>query len=158
MSDKLIWVDEEFADKYNAIESDTEKIKVFEVYLKTVSDASKKEFKANLESLKEDVAIYTGLMLHVKQAFGKAKNEQLLASYKLWEKFEKDIPKVKQKVDKIINAIDPITKKTKELEEKIKNIQTWNIEKFIECIEKISGLYGKDKKMFEFLVNNFKEK
>lgn len=158
MSEELIWVKKEFAERYKKIESDEERIKVFEDYLKTIEKESQREYKANLENLEEDVAIYTGLMLKVKQAFEKAKDEQLKASYELWENFEKEIPKIKEKINKMIQVVNPVLEKTNELRDMLQKINTWDIEKFVNCVLEISNLYGKNKEMFKFLINNFKEK
>ena len=40
----------------------------------------------------------------------------------------------------------------------LSKIQTYNIEKLVTAIKGASELYGQDKKMFEFLIKNFKEK
>lgn len=152
---EFIWVSKEFADQYKQIESIEEKHKVFEEYLKTVTESSRKEFKANLENLDEDVAIYTGLMLKVKQAFEKAKNEQLSASYALWEKFDTELPSTKQKVDKLIEVLKPLSEKLNELNKTLKSIETYDIDRLIGVVEKLSSLYGTNKEMVEFLIKNF---
>lgn len=161
-NEELIWVEKEFAEKYKVLKSDKskreERIKVFNEYMQTIKNASAREFKANFENLEEDVAIYTGLMLKVKQAFEKAKNEQLDASYKLWTKFEDEIPNINEKIAQITNTLEPLIEKTNKLNEQFSKIQTWNIEKLVESMEKIANLYGTEKEMFKFLVNNFKLK
>ena len=159
---ELIWVEKEFAEKFKILEKDASKneqrIEALDEYMKTVSDKSKREFKSNLESLDEDVAIYTGLMLRVKQAFEKAKDEQLSASYALWEKFDAELPKVDEKIDTLIKTIQPLEEKINNLNDMLSKIQTYNIEKLVTAIKGASDLYGQDKKMFEFLIKNFKEK
>jgi len=157
---ELIWVEKEFAGKYKEIESDESKkelrIKMFEQYLEKISETSKKEFKANFESLEEDVAIYNGLMLKIKQSFEKAKNEQLQASYALWEKFDKEIPSIREKTQSIIGELEPLEKKLTTIESLLSKIRTYDMEKFIEVMGRLSGMYGKQKKMVDFLVKNFK--
>ena len=53
---------------------------------------------AIVEAMEEDAAIFSGLMLKVKQSFGKAKDEALSASYDLWEKYDQERPSVEKKV------------------------------------------------------------
>jgi len=147
----------EFADKYNSIISDAEKIKAFDDYMETVKKETKDSFKANLESLEEDVLVYRGLMLNAKQSFEKAKNEQLNASYEMWEKFEKEIPSVKKKTQAIIDTLAPLKKELKEIEELLNGISTHRIDEFIKSINVLAGSYGKNKEMIDFLIKNFKE-
>ena len=160
MEKELIWVEKEFAEKYKVLESDAnknaERIKAFEEYMLKVETQSKQEFKANFDSLEEDVAIYTGLMLKVKQAFEKAKSEQLEASYTIWTKFEEELPNTKDKVNRIVETIKPLEQKLESINQLLGKIKTYDLDKVISAIEKLSGLYGDQKKMVEFLVKNFK--
>lgn len=159
---ELIWVDEEFAEKHKLLEDDKtkkeEQIRIFNEYLEGIQEASRAEFKANFESLDEDVAIYKGLMLNVKQAFGKAKTEQLQASYALWEEFNKDLPDIQEKTAKIVETLTPLADKLTQINDLLGKIQTWNFKAVIEIIEKISCLYGNNKDMVEFLVNHYMPK
>lgn len=156
---ELIWVDKKFAEEYNVLKSEKDQrdrqVEVFKEYMQSISEASKKEYRANFEDLEESLAIYNGLMLQVKQSFEKAKNEQLDASYKLWEKFEHDLPKTEKKVDNIIAVLNPLTVKLKELNDLIAQIRTWDIDQLAKSIEHLATLYGKNKTMVEFLVGNF---
>jgi len=157
---ELIWVDEDFAKKYKELKSDAgqrkEQIEALNGYIQTVTKESKEEFRSNLDCLDEDVAIYKGLMINVKQAFEKAKNEQLSASYELWERFDKEIPFVENKINSLIKSLDPLVKQLEKVNSLMGKIQTWNIDTVFESIRKISELYGKNKEMVQFLMENFK--
>lgn len=152
---ELIWVDKKFAVEYNKLKSDEEKEKVFEEYLSQLSLETQKEFKVNLESIEEDVAIYTGLMLKAKQAFEKAKNEQLTASYELWEGFEKELPSTKEKVNKIVNILKPLTAELKQINDLLREIDIHNIEGLSKTITDFVNLYGENREVFDFLIKNF---
>lgn len=152
---QLVWVKKDQAERFNKLESDEKRYEAFEEYIKSVSAESFFEFKTNFENLEEDVAIYTGLMLKVKQTFGKAKHEQLIASYELWEKFEEELPNVRKKVDKVLEILEPLVEKLNKLNNTLKSIQTYDVEKLIETVERLTNLYGTNKSMIEFLVNNF---
>jgi archaellum component FlaC len=153
---ELVWVKKSQADRFKNIESDEKRYEAFEEYLKTVSEESRREFKTNFENLEEDVAIYNGLMLKVKQSFERAKHEQLTASYVLWENFEKEIPSVNKKVDQVLAVLSPLSEKLNKLNGILKAIEIYDVNRLIEAIEKLTNLYGTNKDMVEFLVNNFK--
>lgn len=157
---ELIWVDEEFAERFKEYESKENKLelqkKALDDYLLTVTDASKREFRASFNCLEEDVAIYKGLMISVKQAFEKAKDEQLKASYDLWEKFEDDLPSIKDKTEGIIKVLTPLHNKLTEMDALMQKVDTFNIDKLAESIRNISDMYGANKEMVQFLLKNFK--
>lgn len=159
---ELIWVEKEFAERYKILESEKgkndERCKVLDEYILKISESSRKDFKANLETLEEDVAIYTGLMLKVKQAFGKAKDEALNASYALWEEFDKEKPKVSKKIADFCDMLDPLEKKLNSINEALGKIRTFNIDRLVESMEKLTGLYGESREMFDFVVNHFGKK
>jgi len=158
--EELIWVDAEFAEKYNALKSDKskreEQLKALDDYILSVRDQSRKEFKANLDSLEEDVAIYKGLMVSVKQAFESAKNEQLRSSYAVWENFDAELPSIEDKTNKIVETLQPLVQQLIRVNELLDKIQTYGFDKVIETIEKITCLYGENKNMVEFLINSYK--
>lgn len=157
---ELIWVEKEFAERYNEMEKESskneERLKALDDYIKTVSDESRSDFKANLGVLEEDVAVYKGLMLQVKQAFGKAKDEAIKASYALWEQYDKELPSVKKKVADIVESLEPLKKTTKEINDSLEKINCCQVDKVIEAIRTLNDLYGESKEMVDFLVKNFK--
>lgn len=163
MSDnkELVWVEKEFAEKYKALEGKKEtremQIAVFEEYMNKVQNQARSDFKANLETLDEDAAIFSGLMLKVKQSFEKAKNEHLDASYALWEKFEKEIPDVRTKIQKITETVTPLKKELEDVNALLAKINTYDLDRVIEAISKLHNMYGTSREMVDFLVNNFKK-
>ena len=157
---ELIWVSKEFAEKFKKMTDENATIeqqnKALDDYLESICVQVKKDFKENLESLDEDAAIFTGLMLKVKQAFGKAKDEHLAASYELWEKFENEIPSVNKKIGVILDTLKPLKDELKEINDLIGKIKTYDIDEFTSSLDLLSSAYGKQKEMVEFLVKNFK--
>jgi len=156
---ELIWVSKEFSEKWKKLEAEeaTRETQnaVFDQYVKSVTDQVAKEFKVNLESLDEDAAIFTGLMLKVKQAFEKAKNEQLDASYALWEKFDAEIPLVSKKVASIVASLKPLKDELTEINALISKVNTHDIDRLNESVSTLAGTYGKHKEMIQFLIKNF---
>ncbi len=157
--DELIWVDKEFAEKWKALKTAQstreQQEAVFNEYMNKVSEKVREDFKTSLDSLEEDAAMFTGLMLKVKKAFEKAKDEHLTASYDLWEKFENEIPPTKEKIDKIVNLLTPLEKQLNTINELLRKINTNDLNRFIESLALLSNTYGKNKEMVEFLVKHF---
>jgi uncharacterized coiled-coil DUF342 family protein len=156
---ELIWVPKDVAVKYNKAESEKNKtdehIKVIDEFIEKLCESSRSEFKANLEAMEEDVAIYSGLMLKVKQSFTKAKDEALASSYEIWEKFDTERLSVSKKISGIISELQPLKNELNELNKLLGQISTYNIDKLRESISLLSNMYGQNKEMVEFLIKNF---
>jgi hypothetical protein len=163
--EEIIWVDKEFAEKWKKLCDEEvtrdQQEKVFNEYMESVSEAVRRDFKANLEAIEEDAAIFSGLMLKTRQVFEKVKNEQLSAAYNIWEGFENDIIATNKKVDSVLATLKPLTEKLQEVESLYKRINTFSMERFIGVISSLSSTYGepRSREMVEFLVKHFgKEK
>ena len=157
--EESIWVSKEFAERWKKVTTEVsnreQQEKVFDEYIKTVTDKVRDDFKCNLESLEEDAAMFTGLMLKVKQTFGKAKDEHLDASYELWEKFEAEIPSVNKKIDLLLKTLRPLKDELTEINKLVGQISTYDIDRLINSVDALSNSYGKNAEMVAFLVNNF---
>lgn len=146
---ELIWVEAEFAKKYNALESDEEKIRQFEVFLAGVSTASRQEHQANLEAMEEEIAIYRGAMLKAKQAWGAAKDEALAASYALWEQFDKERANVNKKITAIVSDLQPISNEVNKVSSVLSNLPVYQLEKVVDLLERMQRLDDRSRQMFE---------
>jgi len=159
---EIVWVDKEFAERLKKLESEEstreQQDRVFDEYLAKISDYVKRDFAASLEGLEEDAAIFTGLMLKVKQAFEKAKDEQLTASYALWEKFEEEKPSISKKIAGLAETLNPLIDQLTTVNSLLDKLNTYNIDRVVESVSLLNGLYGGGKDMMEFLITNFKAK
>jgi hypothetical protein len=157
--EELVWVDKEYAEKLKKLITEKatreQHVQVFDEYIAKVNGTIRRDFEANLESIEEDAAIFVGLMLKTRQAFEKAKSEQLLATEEIWEKFEKEIPSIRTKTQTIIDTLKPLEAELKTLNDLLGKISTYNIDKLITSISNLSNACGTNKQMIEFLVTNF---
>lgn len=137
MEDKeLVWLPKKLATEINEIQDDKKKDLLIIKYI----DESKREIQSNLESLDDDVIRYKGLMLKAKKAFEDAKNEQLKNSYELWESFDKELPKVSEKVRVLESKIAPLTSQVKELDESLNSLKSYQLKDFLDLVVKINDL------------------
>lgn len=159
---ELVWVDQEFAEKLKRLDTERatreQQEKVFDEYIRAVTASIQRDFRANLEGLEEDAAIFAGLCLKTRQAFEKAKNEHLEASTTLWEKFDTEIPSVKKKTEAVVAELKPILDMVKAIDDGIKKIDIMRFDRLLECLRAMASLYGQERAMLEFLVNNFNVK
>ncbi len=159
MEKDLIWVEKQFAEKYKELESEKAdrdiKNKVLEEYMESVLDASKRDFRANLDALEEDAAMFSGLMISVKKRFEDAKDEALNASYTMWENYEKEKDDIVKKINSIKNELIPLQENINDINESLSKINTYNLDKVADAVSKMEHMYNSNQKMFKFLVDNF---
>jgi hypothetical protein len=105
--------------------------------------------------LEEEAAMFTGLMIKVKQTFEKTKNEQMDASYALWEKFEAEIPSTNKKVASIIAVLVPLEKQLRTINDLLSKINTFDIDRFSNSLAGLAAHTGRSKEMLDFVVKNF---
>ena len=119
-------------------------------------DESKRDIKNSLECLEDDVLEYKALMTKAKVAFREAKEEQLQASYELWEKFEEDLPSVEEKITKLINKLKPVERQLSQINDLLNGLSFYSIENAMELIGKINQMTSETKNIFKFLLENYK--
>lgn len=158
---ELIWVDKEFAAKVKMLETEKatreQQLKVFDEYIEKVNGTIRRDFQSNIEAIEEDAAIFTGLMLKTRQAFEKAKNEQLVGTEEIWENIEKEIPSMREKTQKLIDTLKPLKDELNEINGLLGKISTYNIDKLGQSVALLGNLHSKNREMIEFLMLNFKE-
>lgn len=126
-----------------------------EKLIKQFFEHSKDDLRASLEDLQEGILRYKGMMVTAKQAFKEAKEEQLGASYKLWEKFEKELPDIEEKTRVLTDRLKPLENQLNRLNERINNINVHKLERSVELIEKLNNMAPETKNIFKFLLENY---
>lgn len=152
---ELIWVEKEFAAQYKTLTEDAQRDAMKE-YLQKCSEQVKRDYQSTLENMKDDAAMFRGLMIEVRKEFEKFANEHLEKSYELWENYNNDLPRLKDKVKVFVDALKPITNELRAINEEIHSIDLWQAEKLINTLNSIAELQGKSKDLFDFLVQNYK--
>lgn len=154
---EFVYLPKSMANKIKSAETDKTKLNIIDDYIRE----SKQEIKNNLESLESDVVQYKAMMLKAKEAFREAKEEQLNASYKLWEKFDKELAEVRTKVEKVKEEIMPIKKILEETKDLLNNINTYQVENLFKSIKEIGNEISYNStngKILKFIIDNYKEK
>lgn len=120
-------------------------------------EETKENMRIDIESMDEDIVQYRAYMIKARDAFKKAKDEELAAFYGLWEEYDKDLGKVRQYVTKAKEELKPFLEELQKVKSEINKIDTWGIEKLGDAISKLSSLHGQSKEMVEFLLKNYKK-
>ncbi len=138
---------------------DLEDNKLIEQAIDEYFEETKRDLKVNLEEIDDRVLEYRGLMVKAKNEFKKAKEEQIEASYILWEEFDKEMPSIRTKIEALKNEISPITKELKELSIELNKVKTWEIKDLLEIVKEVSKYldYNNDTgNILKFLFENYK--
>ena len=154
MKKELIYVNEDFARKYESIDEANEQVEALKEYMKSLKKDIRDEYKENLAVLKEDLIIYTGLNLQVRQSFEKAKNEAINASYKLWENYEKEKSDIEKKINKLNDSLLPLTEKLDSINSSLKKINTYQLKEILDIIKRFSRMNKQEQKVFELLLEH----
>jgi len=127
-------------------------------------EETKLDLKQQIESIDEDVLLYRSHMIKTRDAFKKAKNEELESGYQLWEDFEKELPKTKQFIKEAIDTIEPLKTEVNNLRTELDNINKIisyiNLDRmlwFLTVLKDCNTLINEDKELLSFIINNYKK-
>ena len=125
---------------------------------------TKLDLKQQIESIDDDVLLYRAHMIKTRDAFKKAKNEELEAGYQLWQEFEKELPKTKQFIKEAIDTIEPLKTEVNNLRTELDNINKIisyiNLDRmlgFLTVLKDCNTLINEDKELLSFIINNYKK-
>lgn len=151
---ELVWLPASLAKRIKDIQ-DT---KYLENEIVKYTEETKRNFKTEIECIDEDVLQYKAFMIKAKNAFKDAKDEHLNASYELWEKYETDLTKVRQYVNTVNLAIEPLKKELNDVKNLMQEIDKYGIKDLLELIKEVnSHYYGETANMLKFLFDNYKK-
>ncbi len=154
---KLVWLPNKLADKINSVADPTsqESLDLINKYI----DKTRKNYKDQLELLDEDVVMFRGLLVGVKKQYETALTEQLDSEYKLWEKIDSQRPKLKEKIQSLVDGLQPLSDKLSEIDNLLKSINTWEIKQLVEQVSFLSSaLNGETGEMIKFICSQYKPK
>ena len=128
-------------------------------FIQEYIDASKREIKASFDAFDDDILEYMASMQLLKSKFKSAADEAIKANYQVWEDMDKKRLSLRTQIAACVAELNPLQEEVERLNVQLNKVNTWDIQRFIEMIEKLKGhLYGEDRNIIEFLVNNYKKK
>lgn len=147
---ELVWLPKDLAKKVESLkDSDNFVLKYIE--------ESKRDIKANLDSLDDEIVQYKGLMAKARSSFKEAKEDALEANYALWESFDNERKSLKAKAEQMVESLKPLTEELKKINEQLNNIHVYRFKEVIDVIDAFSNLYGDKREILEFLLKNYKK-
>lgn len=125
---------------------------IFKKYFEEV----RSEFKTDLESLDDETTRFKASLIKARCDFKQVKDEELQTFYNIWENFDIEIQKLRDKVAEVKEIMNPVKKEIEEINKVLTEIDIWRMNGVVDVVEKFRNLYGTEKKIMEFLINNYK--
>ena len=134
-------------------------------------DAVTRELAKHLKDTKESLADhalgmdeailrYRADMLNFRDSFKKAKDEELDATYSLWEKYEEDVKSLRAKVNESVLALKPLTEALAKVSEGLyklsKNDASVSFNSIMTMVERYEALPEASKKVFGKFLDTYK--
>lgn len=116
----------------------------------------------NIQALDMEEAIlrYRADMLNFRDSFKKAKDEELNATYSLWEKYEEDIKSLKTKVNESVLALKPLSETLNQVANRLAQVKRNDaVESFnsiMTMVEKYEALPKASKEVFGKFLDTYK--
>ena len=151
---EIVWLPEELAKKVKDLEDKDLRYDLVSKYV----DEAKLDMKYAVEGIDEDVVVFKASMIRIRTEFKKVVAEQVADMEKLWETHDKKSSDIKNKVETLVAKLKPVTEELNAINALFSKIGTYNLEKVVETLQKVSNLYGKEKDMIQFVIEHFGEK
>jgi len=145
---ELIWVPKAMKETIEKMDSDQEKLKLVDEYIKN----RKLDITYSIESLDDDLLMFKAFSLKYKTELQKVYEEQGDKLEKLFEDCGDIQSKMHQKIKETKDKLEPIISNIKSINETLDKVNTYKIEKVIDLIEKFNRMSEDDKRLFEMLI------
>lgn len=154
---EFVYLPKSLAEKVKDLNEGRIKEEIILDYIKR----SKDYIKSDVESLDEEVTMYAGSLIKAKNAFKKAKEEQLGEMYEMWEGFDKEFAGIKTKINSVVDLLKPLKEGFNDIKTQMDSVNKWDIESFLKIIKDISSYLNYDNetgKVLRFMFKNYKKK
>lgn len=149
-----LWVTPKTAERIKAYSNDK---KAYEnalmEYIKDVKDS----LRSDIEGADEDIIQFKAKMITARDAFKAAKDEQLEATYELWEKYDAEISKVGNFVAAAKQVIIPLKNEVESLNNAVSGLNFSRLESCLNLIDRINNMSQQDREILEKLLELKKE-
>lgn len=125
-------------------------------------EETKSDLKFQSESMDEAIIKYRANMLAFRDSFKKAKDEELEATYSLWEKYDEEIKSLKAKVNESVLALKPLTEILTQVSEGLyrlsRNDAAESFNSIMNMVERYEALPEASKEVFGKFLDTYKGK
>ena len=150
MKEKIVslWVDAETEKRYNQLKGTIPDDDILQQYI----NETQKQIKFDLEELDYEILQYKAKVSKWHRTIKEAYDELSNKGYEIFEKFDEARPSFNRKMEEFIASAKPVKSILNDIEKSIANIDTWQIDKLLELISRISQMSVKEKEMLKFLI------
>jgi len=152
----IIWLPKKTCEEIKKAESESAQLKIIQDYL----DRTKRSMAGDLEQMEEDAIRFKGLLLSYKKAYGEALNAHDEAIEKMWSEINKQMPDMKKEVAKAVKQVEDVYPALENVQAliadvsgKMSNINTYELTRMVELIEKIENCDERTRKVLEKVLS-----
>ena len=124
-------------------------------------EKTKRSLQGDYDNMEDDLARFKGISVGYKAKFETEYAKQQETLEQLYNDIHKKAYKAKENAEcsikKSSEVLKPLVKEVQQLREEIGKLDVYAIDKLTDSIKTLSNLYGENKEMFAFLVNNYKK-
>ena len=152
----LVWLPKKTCEEIKKAESESAQLEIIQKYL----DRTKRSMAGDLEQMEEDAIRFKGLLLSYKKAYGEALNAHDEAIEKMWAEINKQMPDMKKEVAKAVKQVEDVYPALENVQAliadvsgKMSNINTYELTRMVELIEKIENCDERTRKVLEKVLS-----
>ena len=152
----LVWLPKKTCEEIKKAESESAQLEIIQKYL----DNAKRSMAGDLEQMEEDSIRFKGMLLSYKKAYSEALDSHNVAVEQMWCEINKQMPDMKKEIEKAVKqvediypAIENVQALIADVSGKMSNINTYELTKMVELIEKIENCDERTRKVLEKVLS-----
>jgi len=151
---EYVYLDKRVAEKIKNLDSVEHQLEV----IGNILEERKKDMRIDMENLDDDMLQFKAFSAKYRQELEKVYEEQQNKAYKLWEKYNKDFPKIQTALKPVLEEVNKLIDVIDELSKKLSVISSWEVERISNLFNILQNLSTKDAGRIRKIVNILSEK
>ena len=152
----IIWLPKKTCEEIKKAESESAQLKIIQDYL----DNTKRSMAGDLEQMEEDAIRFKGMLLSYKKSYREALDAHDEAIEKMWHEINKQMPDMEKEVAKAVKQVEDVYPALENVQAliadvsgKMSNINTYELTRMVELIEKIENCDERTRKVLEKVLS-----
>jgi archaellum component FlaC len=151
---EYVYLDKRVAEKIKNLDSVEHQLEV----IGNILEERKKDMRIDMENLDDDMLQFKAFSAKYRQELEKVYEEQQNKAYKLWEKYNEELPRVREALKPVIDEVNKLTDIVDALNKKLTAISSWEVKELSTLLDILQHLSTKNASQIRKVVSVLAEK
>lgn len=151
---EYVYLDKRVAEKIKNLDSVEHQLEV----IGNILEERKKDIRLDMENLDDDMLQFKAFAVKYRKELEEVYKDQQDKAYKLWEKYNEELPRVREALKPVIDEVNKLTDIVDALNKKLTAISSWEVKELSTLLDILQHLSTKNASQIRKIVNILSEK